>query len=660
MAGVRSVVEGMSFSSDELVFMTETERYDAFLRLYRSASPEDAASFERLCASPDAAVALIFLRYLEDLPERRAAQTVVRLIERENEIVSRAAMAAYLRSHYPGKARLLKQLVLSKNASACRFAVRTLSRAGFMEILPLVLRELPEREGAVRMEMIEALRFLPDRRSVPSLVRLAVSPEEPTRFLVMQVLAELQARTRALPLRFFLKRAQDPSERVRRAAIEALQRFPSQRVAPLIMQAALDESEPEQARARAVRAMAAFPDERYVRPLAALSAYGTTTELRLAAEISLRAVPARSLKSALLPLLKDRDPRLARQAAILTADLLGAEPEAERVLLSLWNEASDEERLSLADPLRGLGTPAAESALVAAATSGALSAYAAAAALSQLRGPGRAPAALAVLLSPASTPLVRQCVLDRFARRGPDAEVREALLPALVSALEDPNDNIRYGAVKALGWYPLSDTLAPFVDLLAREDHRDVVRAVSLLLAKSLGRDPVAFARAAAAHARRPRFVPRVVRIIASQGWDPSSADALLDELANPPSGLLADRPAELFAVLVHLLEHGSVGLIRLWPLIGDGERLARFLRMLGAALRSPKRRFPGLALDELSARMTRVDAPTRGLYYEVLAADGRNEAVERLAEALLDEADETARAKGRALLRACLEGGRP
>ena len=45
-------------------------------------------------------------------------------LERGNEVVSRAAMAAYRRSHFPGKARLLKRLALSRNPRAFSFASR--------------------------------------------------------------------------------------------------------------------------------------------------------------------------------------------------------------------------------------------------------------------------------------------------------------------------------------------------------------------------------------------------------------------------------------------------------------------------------------------------------------------------------------------------------
>jgi HEAT repeat protein len=651
------VVEGMSLLNlREFGFLSETLRYEAFIRAYRSEHPEDAEALRGLYESPDPLLPLIALQYLEELPEKAAIQALVRLIESDNDIVSRAARAAYLRNHYPGKARLLKQLVFSKAPSACRFAVRTLSRAGFSEILPMLLRELPEREGVVRAEMIEALRYLPDRRSIPVLLPMAASPEEPTRFQAVLVLSELQARTRALPVRFFLKMTQDTSDRVRRAALEALQRFPSQRVAPLILETASDENEPEAARVRAIRSLGAFPSPDFVRPLTQLAAKAASTELRLSAEVALRGFPADLLTRGLLGLLEDPEEEIRNQAAVFAAELVGREPGVSEALLGLWAKASDVEALSLVDALRVLGSHEAEEALASCVRSKPALSYSAASALAHMRGAWRGAVVLDLARDQAVDDLSRQALLDRFARRGPDMGVRDDLLPYLRSCLTDPNDNVRYLGLRALAWYQLDEYLDDLLELFARELNAEVVRVAVLQAVKGLGRDPLPLARAASRRPKTGRLVSRVVRVISSQGWDRECADALLEELALPPSGLLVGRQDALFAVLIHLIEHGSVTLPRVWTLVGDRERLRRFMRLLSASLRSPKRGFPALPLDGLEARMGGVDAGTRALFYEALAADGRNEAAERLTALLLRETDGAARKSGAALLRGMLE----
>ena len=131
-------------------FLGEMGRYDAFLRLYHSVDPREIELLSSMVASDDPLVPLILLQYLEEMPEKKAVVSILRLIESDNEVVSRAAMNAYRKNHFPGKARLLKPLILSTHPRACRFAVRTLSRAGFMDALALILRELPDREGEIR------------------------------------------------------------------------------------------------------------------------------------------------------------------------------------------------------------------------------------------------------------------------------------------------------------------------------------------------------------------------------------------------------------------------------------------------------------------------------------------------------------------------------
>ncbi len=262
----------------EFPFMSELERYDTFLRLYHSEGAQEKRLLTALVSSKDPLVALIVLQYLEDIPEKRALTGLLHMVERGNEVVSRTAMAAYKRSHFPGKARQLKRLVLSRNPRARRFAVRTLCRAGYTEVLPLVVRELPDCEGEVRTEMIDGLRYLPDRRSVQVLTPLADSLDEPTRWMALQVLGQLQARVGGLPATFFLKRSNDRSERVRRAA---------------------------------------FPAVRWVRPLAAFAAVTPSPSLRLAVEVTLRGYPDAVRREGLTPLLEDADAGLRRQARVV-------------------------------------------------------------------------------------------------------------------------------------------------------------------------------------------------------------------------------------------------------------------------------------------------------------------------------------------------------
>lgn len=636
--------------SHEFGFMTEIERYDAFLRLYRSPDPADAETLDALFESPDPLIPLILLQYVEDIPEKAATLYVVRLIEQGNEVVSRAAMGAYSRSHYPGKARLLKALILSQSPRACRFAVRTLSRAGFAEILPLVLRELPEREGAVRAEMIDALRFIPDRRSAAVLAPLASSQDEPTRWLAVQVLAELQGRVKSLPVSFFLKKTQDPSERVRRAALEALQRYPSLRVAPMILDAALDANQTEDVRVRAVRALAAFPSARWVGPLTRLAAACESQALRLSTEICLRSYPQDALAKGLKPLLDDPEFAVRRQAAALAADFLGGDAEVRAKILALWKGASELEALELVEALKALGGPDAQRALQGAIARSPLLAYAAAGALSTMSGGVRAAELLPLLESASTTAEARQALLDRFVKRGPDAEAAAPLLAALKRLLRDEVTNARYLSVRAFAWYPLADWLEEALDVFEREEVEEVAHAAARNLVRALGRDPMPLVAAAARRPRSGRLAARALTVLLGRGWDASLAERLLAACC-AKDGLFGDRPAAAAQLAVHLVERGTATFEQALAACSEREALTLFLRSLAAALRNPSRQFPALPLAGLEAAAAVLGPEGRALFYEALAADGRHDALDRLARALVRETDAGARERGAACL---------
>lgn len=637
----------------EFPFLTEMERYDVFLRLYHSNAPHDRRVLAALIGSRDPLVALIVLQYLEDLPEKRALNAVLHMIERGNEVVARAAMAAYKRSHYPGKARQLKRLVLSRSARAKRFAVRTLCRAGFLEVLPLIVRELPDASGEVRLEMIDGLRYLPDRRAVAVLTPLADSKDEPTRWLALQTLGLLQAWVGGLPAGFFLKRANDASERARRAALDALHAYPTRKVAQMILDQALDAKEPDEVRDRSIRALAAFPSVRWVRPLTAFAAATPSPSLRLAVEVTLRAFSDADRRRGLLPLLDDPDAALRRQAALLLADLCGRDPAVRARLLAHWDGADDRAAADLVEVLRALGGDEAADRLRAAMNRKGLLAYAAAGALARLRGHGRQ--TLAALNDATVSPTVHQAILSQWARRGPDEKLRPEIEPLLIGWLKSPVINIRYLSLQILAWFPLHGKLEALLDVLAAESDPEVVAAVSKQILAGLGADPAPLAIGLAAHPKRASLLGHTVRLLTAQNWDPRLARPLLGILAAPPLSLLEKNPETYLAVCAHLYGLGSVTFQDLWDQVEDDGHRRLFLKLLAAFMRDTRRRFPALPLAFLGGLAAGGDAELRTLVYALLAADGRVASTEALAAALTREADPETRARGAELMRRLL-----
>ncbi|MFH2202689.1 MAG: HEAT repeat domain-containing protein [Elusimicrobiota bacterium] len=630
----------ISVTESDFAFMSEMERYDAFQHLYHSHDPADAELLKRLYESPDPLIPLILLRYLEDLPEKPACLAIIRLIEGGNRVVAKTAMRAYERTHYPGKARLLKQTILSPVYRACRFAVRTLSRAGFMDILPLILREIPERENPILAVMIDALRYLPHRRSIPVLQPFADSADEPTRYLAVDVLAALQARTRALPVTFFLRQLKDDSDRVRSIALQALQRFPSRRVQPMILKLATSKDEPEESRVRAIRALDAFPSVQTVHAVTLLAADEDAAAIRLSSEIVLRSFPEKVLRKGLLPFLEDKDPVRRKQAAFFLAEFLGQDPQVRQVILDLWRGSDELEALDMVDALRTLGGTETIALLRETIGKSPVLAYAAANALAYMRGAEAGRTAFEMCRDPALNPVMRQVLMSRWVKRGPDEAIRDALLPMMLESLTNPVMNIRYVAAQSLVWYPLTDTLPGLLELLVVERNSDVARTATSQISRGLGRNPLPLIEALRTHAEHSRLTSHAVHILLSRSWDILHAGKLMDALCGPPFRLPDEHPKRFIAVCLHLYEHNSVTLQDIWFRLGSRELVRLLLRMLVSAARNPYRRFPLLPLAFLELQITLADPETRRLFYDALAVEGRDEAAEYLAAAIVREQD--------------------
>ncbi|OIO07060.1 MAG: hypothetical protein AUJ52_10985 [Elusimicrobia bacterium CG1_02_63_36] len=635
----------------EFAFLGEIERYDAFLQLYHSPSEQDGAALDALTKSSDPLIPLILLRYFEEIPEKRACLAIIRLIEDGNPVVAEAAMRCYSASHYPKKPHLLKPLIFSDNFRACRFAIRTLARAGFMDVLPLILREIPDRQGPILRVMLDALRYIPHRRSVPILLPLAESTEEPLRYLVVDVLSDLQFRTRALPPAFFIRKLKDESARVRGAALEALQRFPSKRVEGLILDAALSQTDPENARVRAVRALQNFPSSRTAAAVTRLSAVSTSASVRISCEIVLRTFPRPVIRQGVLPLLEAQEVPIRRQAAIYLAEFLGADPKIREAILSLWRKTDEGSSLEFVDALRALGGAETVVELRASLDRSPLTGYAAACALSQMRGevPGRA--LLELIRDSKMTPTVRQALLDRWAKRGPDDSVRAETLEAMHELLREPVMNLRYLAVQILDWYPLEKTMNGLLDLIARESDREVLRVAVKQILRGLGRDPLKFVESVRAHPACEALRPHLVKVISGRAWDSSRIPALLDAVCSEPIALRRE-PKRFSVVCLRMLEFSTVTIQDLWPWVSAENTLKPFLTLLLQAVANPRRRTDPLPLAFLELQAMMLGPALRGLIYELLAVENRPEGGEYLAAALLRESDEHLRTEGSALLR--------
>jgi HEAT repeat protein len=450
---------------------------------------------------------------------------------------------------------------------------------------------------------------------------------------------------------------QDESERVRRLALDALHKLPSRKVARVFLRQALDPGELEVSRERALRALGTFPSLEWVPPIVALLCEtDAPASLRLAAEITLKSLPAPMLKTGLLPLLGSEDPGLRAQTAILLSELLGDDPSVRKTLIEFWKSSDDAAAMELTDMVRELGGEEGAALLLDSIARSPLLAYAAAGALARIPNLGSARRVRDMLQDPKTPQMAKQALLAHWAKRGgPDESVREELEPWLIAALADEVLNIRYLSLQALACYPFEKRLLPILDMLAKETSADVVRTAYRQMLKGLGRDPMPLVTAWRGHPHRDVLTGHVVKVLTSQSWDFDLVFQLLHVLIGPPLLLLERRPEAFYFVCAHMMERGGVSLEKVWLFLGEGPKLKGFLEHLLSFMRSPHRHFTPLPLEVLAFHLASAEPELRILYYRLLGAERRAESAEALSSALRREMDERCLAEGKASLRAML-----
>lgn len=633
----------------QLQFLDELGRYELFLDLYRSEKDEDRRVIEDALTGEDFLLKMLLLQYLEEIPEPRALGLILGRLEDRNEAVRKAAGKAYDRSGYPRKNLRLRPYVMSRDAEAARFAIRTLSRAGDKDILPALLSALPEVDEKTRLETLDGLRCLPDPRSIPHLTRYSREGEERERYYAVRALVELKAAEWRVPLETFLARMQDPSARVRRAAMLGLQRFPLENVASLFLDRALDKDEPLESRRRAIQALAVFPSVRWVAPLVRLSAADARGPLRLTTEITLKRFPDDALKKSLTPLLEDPDAGVSRQAAFLLAEALGHDPGTRARLKRLWEEAEKvPDKLKALEVLGELGGSDLIPLLLGALKENQVLGYSALGALNRLWTYDSGPKIMELLRDAELPQFAKQALLSTLLKRGPDESVREELLPWLLKGIQHKVMNIRYLCLQLMDWYPLSQTLDSIFGLLVYEEDDEVIRMSYEILLRKVGANPIPLVSAAREYPERKAIQGHLVRMLGMRRWGSERAFDLLYGLMLEPMNLPAKDPGSFISLCVSLLGNGTLALEKAWLFFPSDELRHVMLRELRGVMSDVEKRFPPLPLDFLAFHLAGQDAAARALLYDIVGLSGQREGIPLMTGWLLKETDEGALRSGR------------
>lgn len=628
--------------------LDDLARYEKLLEIYRS--PEGAERIEKELRSDDPLLKLLILNFLQEVAERQAVRLLLTLLEDSNEIVREAAARSYARNRYPRKANHLRRYVMSRSPWAARFAIKTLAALRDQQALPLILSLLPRAERAARLEMIKALRYLPQPRVVPVLTALSGTKDEETRYHAIKTLAVLPFSGTKVRADIFLKAARDSSPRVRRLALSTLGSYSSKNIARFIQERAFSSASED--RFWAIEALSSFPAVEWIDPLVRIMALEPQARLRLAAELSLKRFPADLLRGGLRYLLDDPLPSIRRQSAQLMAELFGEERETRRKLLEMWSQVTDlQEKLEWLAVLRELGGDEVFHILYGVITQSTLLAYTSASIMNRMAIPGHDLRVLTLLREKLSKP-VRQALLSGVVRRGPDQITHGEYFKVFVSGLSDPVSTFRYGCLQGLAWYPLGDILEPVLDLLSRETDDHVRRMADRLLAKGLGLDPAPLLECLRQVPFSDKLMVWLLSFLKDHSWSSTAACAALRLLDKEPLSLRQSRPGDYYALAVAWMEKGCLGFDEIWPIIEEDAERGRFLEFVRGAMAQSAGRFPPLPVDFLVRELRDRGPDFRGWLYALLGANQRPEGIPHLAGCMVREKDPALLRAGQAQLK--------
>ncbi|MDO8313480.1 MAG: hypothetical protein Q7T25_16235 [Sideroxyarcus sp.] len=165
----------------------EDARFLAFMELYSSKDMEAQSEIDRIIQLRDPLVKLMFLRFLGRVAEERAVRYICWMMEDDNTVVVDAARRSFERNRFEKKLDALQYLLSSSHRGALLYAMDQLSQAGQIKILDRLLQMISDATADDQLldAILMAMRYMPGRRGVETLLAFAADPRPHMRFRVV-------------------------------------------------------------------------------------------------------------------------------------------------------------------------------------------------------------------------------------------------------------------------------------------------------------------------------------------------------------------------------------------------------------------------------------------------------------------------------------------
>jgi len=420
-------------------------------------NPASVQPLSGLISGEDAQAALAAAAALGRIGDGLAAQALSNARAKASGALRLEIERAYLRcgeemvngKNLKGAFAVFKELNGSAETMVRIGALRGLALSGGREAVPLLAAAIQSPESGIQAQAIRQLSGVPGPEATKALVQAFSGLQSLGKVRVLSALADRGDRA-ALPT--FLSATKDASEPVRIAALQGLEKLGDESTVIFLAQTAARLGGEGGAVTNAP-ATGGLPNERGMRPVLA-------TETA-AARTSLYRMRGAGIDQTIIQAIgKAADPKVKAELILATSER-GISAAADSLIQAAADQDRDVRRAAI-QALRGTAGPAQVGALVAlmgktAAAERREVARALAAAATRSDKSSLAPVTSAYQSS--SDPEMKSALLSVLAQTG-----RQEALPALRAALQDPNADIRRGAVLAISEWP---DATPMPDLLA-------------------------------------------------------------------------------------------------------------------------------------------------------------------------------------------------
>lgn len=428
---------------------SEDARFLAFMELYASRDPDAQVEVDRIIQLRDPLVKLMFTRFLGRIDEERAVRYLCWMMEDDNAVVVEAAQRSFERNRFEKKMDVLQYLLGSTHRNALLYAIDQLSQAGQVHILDRLLDMIPGADEPLLDALLMAMRYMPSRKGVETLLRLRTDPRPHVRFRVaLACCSYCQAGIHRLHscLVDFLGDA-DPN--VRQTAVWGISQLLQHHDVGHLMRVSTADADAT-VRQAAITALGKFPSRAVVEHLLKVLVAEPDKWVAMRCESILLNMPVKLLQKGMGHALKGPTGLLRNRAILLSAEVLrGSEDYYEYLLCGVEAADTDKLRMSYLEALGVYGDPRAVPVLLKYLKSSPLLGYVAMGALIKV-APTDEPL-VDFLEDPAGAPILKQMVLRHFSRVEKIApEFHERLVRALYGFLKSDTINIRYLGAQVL------------------------------------------------------------------------------------------------------------------------------------------------------------------------------------------------------------------